>query len=166
MAEEKEKKEEVEKKKGSSLKFIIVGIVVVVLAVAGFVAWQLLGSSGGYTEGAGEISDMSELAVAEDEEQQYTLDTFVVNLNDPGAKRYLKINIVLGYVSETLSAELDRRLPQLRDLILLQLSSKGLEDIQTPDGKIALQRELTQRINQVLTGGKVRNVYFTEFVIQ
>jgi len=90
----------------------------------------------------------------------------VVNLNDPGGKRYLKTDIELEYTSEEVGVELQRRLPQLRDLILLQLSSKGLDDIQSVDGKIALRRELIQRINQTLTSGKVRNLYFTEFVIQ
>ena len=51
-------------------------------------------------------------------------------------------------------------------MILLLLSSKSLDEIQTVEGKIALRQELIQRINQILTTGKIRNLYFTEFVIQ
>jgi len=90
----------------------------------------------------------------------------VVNLNDPGGKRYLKITIELEYTSEEVGAELAQRVPQLRDLIILQLSSKSLDDIQSVDGKIALRRELVQRINQILTSGKIRNLFWTQFVIQ
>ncbi len=62
--------------------------------------------------------------------------------------------------------ELTARLPQLRDLVLLHLSSKSLEEIQGTTGKIALRNELIMRINQALKKTKVRNLYFTEFVVQ
>ena len=57
-------------------------------------------------------------------------------------------------------------MPQLRDGILLLLSSKSMEEIQGIEGKIALRSELVMRVNQILKQGKVRNLYFTEFVIQ
>jgi flagellar FliL protein len=157
--------EETTKEKGSPLKFVIIGVLVLVLAVGGFLGWMLLGSSDDdLTEGVG-VGE-SEPAVEEIASQTYPLETFVVNLNDPGGKRYLKTNIELEFFSEEVKAELERRLPQLRDLILLQLSSKSLDEIQSVDGKIALRGELIQRINQTLTSGKIRNLYFTEFVIQ
>lgn len=163
MAEEKEEKKG---NKGSALKFLIIGLLVLLLAVVGLLAWQILGSSNG---GPGETVEIDEGDSALEEDtlsQTYALETFVVNLNDPGGKRYLKTTIELEYLTEEVGAELTHRLPQLRDLILLQLSSKGIEDIQSVDGKIALRRELLQRINQTLTSGKVRNLYFTQFVIQ
>jgi flagellar FliL protein len=41
-----------------------------------------------------------------------------------------------------------------------------LADIQGMDGKIALRNELIRRINQILTNEKIRNLYFTEFVVR
>jgi flagellar FliL protein len=156
-----------EEKKGSPLKLIIIVVAVVVLAGAGFVAWKLFLAPTPDDLGLEALPTAEEEAELEDAmSQTYAMDTFVVNLNDPGGKRYLKTNIELEYVSETLTEELTRRLPQLRDLILLLLSSKSLDDIQSVDGKIALRRELIQRINQTLTSGKIRNLYFTQFVIQ
>ncbi len=167
MAEENEKGEEPKEKKGSTLMFVIIGATVLILAGGGFVAWQLLSAqkTGDVAQGAASSGDRVE-AIDEANTLNFPLETFVVNLNDPGGKRYLKTNIELEYVTEAMGEELQRRLPQLRDLILLLLSSKGLDDIQTVDGKIALRRELVQRINQILTTGKIRNLYFTEFVIQ
>lgn len=163
MAEEKEEKKE---NKGSALKFLIIGLLVLLLAVVGLLAWQILSSSGGAPTDTVEI-DEADTATEEDIiSQTYALETFVVNLNDPGGKRYLKTTIELEYTSEEVGTELAQRLPQLRDLILLQLSSKGLDDIQSVDGKIALRRELIQSVNQKLTSGKIRNLYFTQFVIQ
>ncbi len=166
MAEEKAKEEKTGGKKSSILKLIIIGVAVLVLVGAGFVGWKLLTTAPDQsTEEATASADQN--AETEDAlSKNYALDTFVVNLNDPGGKRYLKTNIELEYLPEAVGTELAHRLPQIRDLILLLLSSKSLEDIQTVDGKIALRRELIQRINQVLTSGKIRNLYFTQFVIQ
>ena len=169
MAEENAKEEEPKKeeKKGSALKFIIIGVAVLILAGGGFVAWQLFfAQESGDTAQEAIPSDDQVAEIDEASTKAFALETFVVNLNDPGGKRYLKTNIALEYATEEMGEELKRRLPQLRDLILLLLSSKSLDDIQTVDGKIALRRELIQRINQILTTGKIRNLYFTEFVIQ
>jgi len=168
VAEEKVKDEEPkEGKKGSALKFIIIGVAVLVLAGGGFVAWQLFFTQKPEDSASETVSLEDQDAKLEEAlSQTFTMETFVVNLNDPGGKRYLKTNIELEYVTAEMGEELKHRLPQLRDLILLLLSSKSLDDIQTVDGKIALRRELIQRINQVLTTGKIRNLYFTEFVIQ
>lgn len=168
MAEEKEKEEEPKvEKKGSALKFIIIGVAVLVLAGGGFVAWQLFFAEKPEDASTEAISSEDSIAKLEDAmSETFAMKTFVVNLNDPGGKRYLKTNIELEYITEEMGEEMEHRLPQLRDLILLLLSSKSLDDVQTVDGKIALRRELIQRINQVLTTGKIRNLYFTEFVIQ
>lgn len=163
MADEKEEKKE---SKGSAMKFVVIGLLVLLLAVVGFLAFQLMSSSDGGPTEAVEAGEGDSAIEDEALTQTYTLETFVVNLNDPGGKRYLKTTIELEYIAEEVKTELDHRLPQLRDLILLQLSSKGLDDIQSVDGKIALRRELIQRINQTLTSGKIRNLYFTQFVIQ
>lgn len=167
MAEEKENDQKTKEKKGSPLKLILIGVAVLVLIGAALVAWQLFLAPGGDETGPDTVSIEDKVADLEDTmTQTYAMETFVVNLNDPGGKRYLKTNIELEYLSEALGEEIAHRLPQLRDLILLLLSSKSLEDIQSVDGKIALRRELIQRINQILTSGKIRNLYFTQFVIQ
>ncbi len=164
MAEENEKK--VDEKKGSSVNLIVIILAVVVFLMAGFIAWVLLFSGGDEMPAA----DVPAATTAAQKEKAmghtFPMETFVVNLNDPGGKRYLKTKIELEYVDELLGDEFRQRLPQLRDIILLLLSSKGMDDIQGVEGKIALRRELIQRINQVLKTGKVRNIYFTQFVIQ
>lgn len=168
MAEEKEKEgEPKEVKKGSARKLILISAAVLILAGGGFAAWQLFIAPAGEDTAQETVSSENQIEKLEDvASQTFTMETFVVNLNDPGGKRYLKTNIALEYVTEEMGEELKHRLPQLRDLILLLLSSKSLDDIQTVDGKLSLRRELVQRINQVLTTGKIRNLYFTEFVVQ
>ncbi len=163
MADEKSADEKVTetaaKEKKSPLKFILIGVVVLVLILGGVVGWTLFS---GENEDAAKETVIDEAAVG----KIFELKTFVVNLNDPGGKRYIKTKIELEYVEETVNAEIAARLPQIRDAILLLLSSKSLEEIQDVDGKIDLRNELIQRINQVLKQGKIRNLYFTELVIQ
>lgn len=115
----------------------------------------------------GKEADGSQTAAqATDFGQIFDLETFVVNLGDQGGKRYLKTKIALEFSEEAVGKEMTTRLPQLRDMILLLLSSKTLDQIQDIDGKIALRNELVSRINQTLQQGRIQNLYFTEFVIQ
>jgi len=188
VSEEKDGKEKAQEKKGGSMmKFVIMGGAALVLAAGGFLASQLLfspkttepaleeeaaeaegeqgASEGGHGATEGKSGGHGETA-AEPENKTFALESFVVNLSDPGGKRYLKTNIELEFEGSAVEGELTTRLPQLRDLILLLLSSKTLEEVQTMEGKIDLRQELIQRINQTLTTGKIRNLYFTQFVIQ
>jgi flagellar FliL protein len=62
--------------------------------------------------------------------------------------------------------EVKQRNPQIRDSILVLLTSKDSATIRTPQGKAQLRDEITQRINGLLPKPGVRSAYFTEFVIQ
>lgn len=150
----------------SSKKWILIGVAVLVIAGGGFAGWIWIGSG---PETSVEASNPEKTTAAPAEPvvgKTFSLDPFVVNLNEPGGKRYLKSKIELEFVEEELGKELNARLAQLRDVILLHLSSKTLDDIQGVDGKTELKNALVTQINQVLTRGKIRNLYFTQFVIQ
>jgi flagellar FliL protein len=175
MAEEKENKEveEKEEKSGGGNKLLLIVIIVLLillLVIGGLVAYFLL--SGGdeeqpptqqeqqKIEKKKKVSDMTEIGPI------YPLDKFVVNLVSTNANRYLKCKIDLELDSQELQQEIDKKLPAIRDLIIRVLSSKTVEEIQTSKGKEKLKEEIKRKINEVLTTGEVRNVYFTEFVIQ
>ncbi len=96
----------------------------------------------------------------------YNLEPFIVNLADPNQQRYLKIRICLESKEMTVNEEYEKRLPQLRDMILTLLSSKSYKDISDSDGKNRLREEITLRLNQLLSSFQVKAVYFTEFMIQ
>jgi len=157
-----------EPSKKSPMKLIIIIVATVVLAGGGFVGWTMIQSEPEKAAPA-EVKSSGKKpgsAVELDVGQMFQLDPFVVNLNDPGGKRYLKAKIELEYSSIEVKNELTARLPQLRDVILLHLSSKSMEEIQSTDGKIELRSSLIMRINQITKAGKIRNLYFTQFVIQ
>ena len=96
-----------------------------------------------------------------------SLDTFIVNLADPGGSRYLRVTMDLDMAGgKPAEEEMTRRVPQLRDAILMILPTKRYADISTTDGKTALREELTTAINGLLSSAKISRIYFKEFVIQ
>lgn len=96
----------------------------------------------------------------------FDLDPFIVNLADAPDIRYLKLTMKLELENESVAANLSSRIPQLRDTVLVLLSSKDSTTIRTPQGKFQLRDEVTQRINGLLPKPGVKTAYFTDFVVQ
>ena len=98
---------------------------------------------------------------------QYDMAPFIINLIDDGrGPRYLRVEIKLELENEALKSELETRLAQVRDEMLTLMSSKRQTDIETSDGKRILKDEIFTRVNKLLVTGRIKRVYFTEFVIQ
>lgn len=96
----------------------------------------------------------------------YPLDIFTVNLLSESGRRYLKVEMNLELEGEELSPELEQKKPVFRDIIIRILSSKSLEEISTSKGKEKLKEQIVSELNTRLKDGKVKNVYFTDFVVQ
>lgn len=96
----------------------------------------------------------------------YPLEPFLVNIDDAEETRFLKTALTLEFDGEEVQPEIEKRIAQVRDNILLLLSSKGFSDVRTSDGKYILREEILERLNSILVTGQVNNVYFTEFVVQ
>ncbi|MGH7256831.1 MAG: flagellar basal body-associated FliL family protein [Nitrospiraceae bacterium] len=94
------------------------------------------------------------------------LESFIVNLADSPEIRYLKLTIKIELDREDAADEIKARTPQIRDSILVLLTSKDSATIRTPQGKAQLRDEITQRINGSLSKPGARSAYFTDFVIQ
>jgi flagellar FliL protein len=95
------------------------------------------------------------------------LDDIIVTLaGDSRRPHYLRININLE-VKDKLTAEAVRiRLPQMRDVVIMALSEKSVEDLSKPGGKMNLRAEIFRRLDESISGGKLMNVYFSDLVIQ
>ena len=96
----------------------------------------------------------------------YQLDQFIVNLLAQSGRRYLKTTISLEMTNAELQNEIVAKLPAIRDSINSVLSSKSLEEVSTSRGKEKIKEEIVQRLNEFLVDGKVRNIFFVEYVIQ
>lgn len=96
----------------------------------------------------------------------YSLDTFIVNLADKGGRRFLRVTMDLELKDESLAGEIDKRLSQIRDSILMIIPTKRFEDINSVEGKITLRDEIMTKLNSFLKDGSITNIYFVDFVIQ
>ncbi len=96
----------------------------------------------------------------------FPLKSFIVNLAGENGKRYLKIKMDLEIAKEELNDSIRQRIPQIRDSIMMILTSKRYEDIKDTAGKIALRQDIQKQVNVFFKEPCVSNVYFTDFVIQ
>ena len=96
----------------------------------------------------------------------FSLDTFIVNLADKGGNRYLRVTMDLELGNPEVESEINKRLPQVRDSILMILPTKRFEDISTVQGKVTLRDQIMETINGFLAQGKITNIFFKEFVVQ
>lgn len=174
-AEEKKETAAAEEPKGgkSFVKIIIIVLVILILLVAlgvgGLIAWKK------FIAPAIGMAPHEGGAVAKKEEgdtgkatlgPMFPLEPFIVNLAEPGGKRFIKITMEMELGGKEMDEEFKNKLPQFKDHIITVLSSKTMDEVITAEGKFKLKEEIMARINQNLKTGVVKNVFFTEFVVQ
>ena len=159
MAEDKDKVKEnqEEKPKKSKLKLIIIGVIVLFLGAGGFFGYSKYKKA---NEKEAEKEEQVSIIIP--------LKSFVVNLFDKKGigKRYLKISMEIEVGKEEDKLKIENHIPQLRDTVLILLSSQTLKDINTMEGKLELKHAILLRMNQILGKKTVRRIFFTEFVVQ
>jgi flagellar protein FliL len=157
---------------------IIIAVFVLMIGIMGggfFILWKQMSNTVAQVQQQSDEKAEPEKPPAEQEVSMgpiYKLDTMIVNLADQGGKRYLRITMDLELKpaenvdpKDTID-EVDKRLPQIRDTILMILPTKQYADIATTSGKIALRDEIMAKLNTILKKGQISNIYFTEFVVQ
>ncbi len=92
------------------------------------------------------------------------LETFIVNLAGSKGRKIAKVNMELELKGEGVSEEIEKRKAQIRDYIIIILSSKTYEEVSNKEGKNNLRNEIKETINSYLTKGKITNVFFTDFI--
>ena len=92
------------------------------------------------------------------------LETFIVNLAGSKGRKVLKVNMELEVKGQDIIQEIDNRKAQIRDFIIIILSSKTYDEVSTKEGKDFLRNEIKDQVNSFLSKGKIMNVYFTELI--
>ena len=111
------------------------------------------------------------------------MSTKIINLVDPGGRRYIRLTIVVEFAPdnpeyESLPEEektayltefeekLNSKLPILDDTVITLLSTKTYEDLYTAEGKERLRTEIMDILSNRLVDLHIISIYFTEFVVQ
>ncbi|MFC1671350.1 flagellar basal body-associated protein FliL, partial [Spirochaetota bacterium] len=79
---------------------------------------------------------------------------------------FVKMKISLGYdLSVEMNNELLKRKDEIQHIINILLQGKKYEDLDSVSDAVALAEEIKAHINVRLISGKVKEVYFKEFVV-
>jgi len=155
-----------------NMKTIILTAVSVLLMVGFGVGGYLFGMKSGSSAISAVDASLSKQGAAVDVEASsgigptLAINDIIVNLLDDQESRYLKAAITLEMDGSDGVKEVEDRQPQVRDAILMLMSSKTFAELRDMQGKLQLRAELMERINGFLQKGKVRTIYFTDFVVQ
>ena len=158
---------------------IIIAVFVLLMGMMGagfFLLWSQMSATVAQVQKQNGATENSEEEQVDEKEDKmgpiYRLDTLIVNLADQGGKRYLRVTMEFELKpneevdNSEVVEEIEKRLPQLRDTILMVLPTKQYADISTTPGKIALRDEVMAKLNPFLKKGQIAQLYFTEFVVQ
>ena len=94
------------------------------------------------------------------------IEEFIVNIISAESNHYVKASFTLELTNELAKEEVNKRMPQIRDSILLLVGNKTYEELQDLQGKKQLKAELMSKLNAILQSGNVKSIYFTDFVVQ
>lgn len=167
MAEEESQEPEGGKKKGGKKKLImIVLVLLILLGGGGGAAFFLLGGSGDDEGAEGDKKAKAEEGVPYEANPMVDIDSFIVNILDEEGTHYLKASITLELDSPLTLDEVTKRMPQIRDNILLMVGNKTFRELADLEGKLQLRAELVSSLNQILETGEIKKIYFTDFVVQ
>ena len=170
---EKERQDQVTESTGKrkpARKFILISVFLILMIAGGAVAAKMgvlpipgLASSKG---GSGKDREIKARGVEDSAGFIYPMKPFIVNLVDESGGRYLKVKFEMELSSKDVVPELERRMAQLTDSVIMLLSSKTYKDIANYEGKERMRHEIMIRLNSFLKSGSIRRIYFTEFVMQ
>ena len=182
--EEKEKQEKTEGKASGRgiLPWIIMFVVVVLCAGAGFTLGRLFaGSRTPQAPGASEqdqstqVENLQAKGSAGDSQKTwyFNLDPVVANLDVADVTRYVRASLILEVSSEMDEkkgrAFLDEKKPILTNWLTVYLASLGLDDIRGESSLKRVQSQILDVFNEKLfpdSKPKIKRILFKEFAVQ
>lgn len=159
----------------------MLGLGAVMIGVAAFVAGSFVGV------GRAAVAQGSGPAEAEKGPGYpgpiYVLTERVVNLADPGVRRYLKVAMAIEFTTgaeefrkasaeerKHKQAEFDKIMaphaPVIEDAIITIISARTSNEVLSQEGKLQLKDDIKATLHRLLGEGQVANVYFTQFLMQ
>ena len=172
------------KASGGRLQWIIMAVVVIVGAGAGFGLGRLLGASGttetaqstegGQTKPEDLTADTTDSTGAKSQGTwYYDLEPVVANLDSPGVTRYVRLTLTLEIDSRISvkkgTAFIEEKKPLLTNWLTIYLAGLSLEEIRGDRNLKRIQSEILDAFNEKLfpdARPQIKRVLFKEFAIQ
>lgn len=147
-------------------KIVMIGVPIILIQVvllyflfAKFIAPGMSGQTSAKEES-------HEEAAVPDQTQVMVIKDIIVNPAGTNGTRFLLTTVGLEIPSPELKLELEAKEIQTRDILNTILTSKGLDELTAPQFKEMLRKEILEKLNSTLTKGKIKNIYFSKFIIQ
>jgi len=164
------------------LPWLIPTLVVLVFATSGYLVGRLFGTRGQARTAIGaEQNEPAEVSQAKEpvlksgagQSWYYDLDPIVVNLNEPGVTRYVRIGLTLE-ISSTMDEKegkpfLDQKKPLVKHWLTLFLANLTIEDTRGEKNLTRMQTQISDTLNSNLFPGskpRIKSILFKEFAIQ
>jgi flagellar FliL protein len=93
-----------------------------------------------------------------------TIGPMTVNILSKKGYRFMRLEMIVECVDDPSAERLYKA--DAREELILMLSNKLAEDLLTNSGKMILRKELMDLFTKFAGPGKVKNIYFGEFVFQ
>lgn len=85
------------------------------------------------------------------------------NLADGG---YARLQLKIQTDSEEAAGELTKRVFQVNNIIIQELSEMEEKDLKGKQGKVLFEKAIKAQINELMQEGEVQQVYITSYIVQ
>ena len=148
---------EPKKKRKSKILFAVLAIVM--LGMIGYIVYlQIIGP---------QMSEEAKIERPPPQPEMYPFERLTTNPAESAGRRLVLVSLVVEYDSKKdkyILQEIENKKSQLQHILINILSSKTVEKLETE--KDELRKEILDTLNKSLITGQLKEVYFTEFVIQ
>lgn len=95
----------------------------------------------------------------------FIMPSIEIKLGEPEHEKTFKVDIKLEMDRPELAVEFNDRKEMIQGALRSILASKTIPELESAEAKIRLKMALIAELNRRLETGKVRNIYFTDFLI-
>lgn len=147
-------------------KSLAIGAALLLLSIAVSGAWLYYARDPGAADSSSNAANLQQGDSRVEIGPMVDIREFIVNIISEDNSHYLRISMTIELSNKDAYDEMNMRMPQIRDAILMLASSKTFEELYDVHGKKQLKAELLIELNEMLTRGKAVAVYFNDFVVQ
>jgi flagellar FliL protein len=152
---------------GKKKLIILSAIILIVLISASLILYLFLfkGKATKKTELPNPAESITQTKKTIPFENIWPMGELSVTLSGMSGGKTLRVTIELDLVNPETKDELSKRAVQIKSYIENLLVSKTVMEVSSTEGKIILRNEIIKKLNNTLDTGKVRTIYFTDFLI-
>jgi len=96
----------------------------------------------------------------------YAFPTVTSNLAGSLGRQYLKCSFQIVSDDKAIASIVEENKAKLKDVVLSVLGTRSLTDVETPASKNVLRAELVANMNKALNSSAIKQIQFTDFLIQ